>query len=1062
MILSFNWGKNSIGWSLLRSQPSLELLGTGVVTFSLNSCMAAERRNHRRQRRHIRSTRQRIVGIKKLLNELGVLEQEALNRPGCAWPWLLAARVLQGGELLSWSELWNVLRWYAHNRGYDGNRRWSYLEKKVYVEDSQKEKNAWEFMKRHKTSTMAETFCAELGLDPLKDKKASHLTFKNHNAAFPRKVVEAEVRRILEAHIGHLSQVNQEFIRTLIGEGIEDKKAWQTLPQANLHLPNRFEGGLLFGQLVARFDNRDRTICPITYPRLLLEAKRHTISEERAKIVAAQRSRTPHKNCPEFYRYRWATLLSRIQIKEAKDLPHRFLNQAELQKITELAQRRGHFTITQFKKAVRVTTNADEDNLDKLFHQAELAEALMVDPIRKLETSNRLLPFWNLLPECLKKRIRGQWRRGHAVTLEQIRAQLQSRGGAVDLFDQELQQQLQLAQNRRRKRESVVGLEDLLQIKFYPEQLTGRAPYARWVMKEVANEIMQGKQPQRPGGCLSLTPELRQAQFEMPLSFQTKSHWVQHRMLLLERLVKDIVQTYADDNLGAIKKVIFKVDHPTKSSGFKPLPDLNENSESEEWQRLMKKLQLDAKIKNCNVPITSEIIRKACIAEDLGWRCPYTGEKYQPIDLVLRKVDKDYITPDVKSFSESLDSLVLTFTEIHNWKGKRSGAKFVEEEAGKPVPNLPHLSITSPSNFKRFVENLETTDEDFRHQQHIEMSERPRLVSEFSAFETAQSFSLTQIGARVIASVFHHAPPPIVTLSQTVLEPVQKQWNLESYLAGLCPQVEKDENNISRVTYLTRAIKACSQGLFSYYAAQVHHSQDSQKPYSEKNSFFPKLPSYLKEQLIHRLLENRVVQHLPTRMDGLKVEQNIWRVVSRDKQDQVTLRQRNLQSSKLFKTEVLHAIKLLGLDPEKEPSKLKSLKGALIVRDNFGIAVGSQGSQSVIVPFHKVWLRLQALKDSCAKKPMTFLRNGQIIHVPRERQRKISRWGLKGTWRIFSVKNNRGGIALDLGYVDAVKAHMINIALEALLKAGAYPIQTNLVGSRATAKKRSQTMAVTA
>ncbi|MEZ5406277.1 MAG: HNH endonuclease domain-containing protein [Verrucomicrobiia bacterium] len=1059
MILSFNWGKNSIGWSLLRVQPNLELLGTGAVTFSLNSCMAAERRNHRRQRRHIRSTRQRIVGIKNFLKELGIFKQEELNQPGCAWPWLLAARVLKGGELLSWPELWDVLRWYAHNRGYDGNRRWSYLEKKVYVEDSQKEKNAWEFMKRHNTSTMAETFCAELGLNPLKDKKASYLTFKNHNAAFPRKVVEAEMRRILEAHIGHLPQVNQEFIRTLIGEGIEDKKAWQTLPQANLHLPNRFEGGLLFGQLVARFDNRDRTICPITYPRLLLEAKRHTINEERAKIVAAQRSRTPHKNCPEFYRYRWATLLSRIQIKEAKELPHRFLNQAELKKITELVQRRGHFTVTQFKKAVRSVTSANEDNLDRLFHQAELAEALIVDPIQKLETSNRLSPLWSLLPECLKKRIRGQWRRGHAITLEQIRTQLQSRSGAVDLFDQELKRQLQLAQHRRRKRESVVELEDLLQIKFYPEQLTGRSPYARSVMKEVADEIMQGKQPQRPGGCLSLTPELRQAQVEMPLSFQTKSHWVQHRMLLLERLVKDIIETYADGNFDAIKKVIFKVDHPTKSSGFEPVPDLNEKSESEEWQRLMKKLQLDAKIKDCKVPITAEIIRKACIAEDLGWRCPYTGEKYQPIDLVLRKVDKDYIAPDVRSFSESLDSLVLTFTEIHNWKGKRSAAKFVEEEAGKPVPNLPHLSITSPSNFKRFVENLETIDEDFRNRQHTEISAKPRSNSEFSAFETTQSFSLTQIGARVIARVFHNAPPPIVTFSQTALEPIQKQWNLESYLTGLCPQVQKDEQNISRFTYLTRAIKACSQGLFSYYASQVQHSQWDQKLRFEKKYSFQKLPSYVKEQLIHRLLENRVVQHLPARMDGLKVEQNIWRVVSRDKQDQVALRQRNLQSSKLFKKEVLHAIKLLGLDPEKEPSKLKSLKGALIVRDNFGIAVGSQ---AVIVPFHKVWLRLQTLKESCTKKRMKLLRNGQIIHVPRERQRKISRWGLKGTWRIFSVKNNRGGIALDLGYVDAVKAHMINIALEALLKAGAYPVKTNLVGNRVTAKKRSQVMAVTA
>jgi hypothetical protein len=43
-------------------------------------------------------------------------------------PWLLAARVLRSKgsyKLKSWDELWSVLRWYAHNRGYDGNARWS-------------------------------------------------------------------------------------------------------------------------------------------------------------------------------------------------------------------------------------------------------------------------------------------------------------------------------------------------------------------------------------------------------------------------------------------------------------------------------------------------------------------------------------------------------------------------------------------------------------------------------------------------------------------------------------------------------------------------------------------------------------------------------------------------------------------------------------------------------------------------------------------------------------------------------------------------------------------------
>lgn len=1059
MILTLNWGKDSIGWGLLKSQPNLELLGTGAVTFSLNSCQAAERRNHRRQRRHIRSTRQRIVGIKNLLNNLGVLTQEQLNQPGCAWPWLLAARILRGGETLSWPELWDVLRWYAHNRGYDGNRRWSYLEKKVYVEDSQKEKNAWEFMKKHNTQSMAETFCAELGLDPLKDKKASHIAFKNQNAAFPRKVVEAEVRKILNAHVGKLPKINQELIRTLLGDGIEDKKAWQAICQTAHPLPKRFEGGLLFGQLVARFDNRERKICSMTYPRRLLELQSQFGNKEKTKTLAAQASRTPNKNCPEFYQYRWATLLSRVQIKESQDSSARFLNATELQKITERVRQRGHFTATQFKKVIRSITHTDDDNVDKLLAKSESVEALLVDPIRKLETSNRLMPFWNLLPEPLKRRIRGRWRRGHAITLEQIRIQLEVFSENLSLFDRELEKQLKLAQGRRRKRERMVELKDLIQIKFYPEQLTGRAPYTRSLMRQATQEIMEGKQPYRPGGCLFLSPELQRAQSEIPLFLQTKSHWVQHRMLLLERLVKDIVQTYVNNDLSAIRKIIFKVDHPTKNFDQEiSAKALKSHRASEEWEKLMRKLQLDEKIKNCKVPITSEIIRKACIAEDLGWRCPYTGEKYQPIDLVLKKVDKDYISPDLQSFSENLDSLVLTFTEIHNWKGNRSAARFIEEETGKPVPNLPHLSITSPSKFRRFVEGMEMHEEQSRDKQRMAVSERAPLSFEFSAFETSQSFSLTQIGARMISRVFRNSVP-IVTLSKTWLEPFQKQWNLEGYLTELCPQLKNQKSDHSRLSYLNRALKACSQGLFSYYANQLKWPEFNGKFHSMESTFIPELPNHFKQQLIHRLVENRVVQHLPARLDGLKVEQNIWRVISRDKDDQVTLRQRHPIQKGLFKTEVLGTIKLLGLDPEKRPSKLEVLKGALIVRDNFGIAVGPQ---SLIVPFHKVWLRLQGLKEKWSQKRLTLLRNGQLLVVPRERQRKISRWGIKGTWRIFSVKNNRGGIALDLGYPDAVKAHMINISLEALLKAGAYPLITNLVGENLNKIKQPEPLALTA
>jgi CRISPR-associated endonuclease Csn1 len=130
--LSFDVGHSSIGWAVLEktgTQPSdINILGCGSVVFRADDCLASTRRAYRRQRRHIRSTRQRIARMKILLRHLAVLTEADLDKPGCAWPWKLAAQVLQGGKLLTWPELWDVLRWYAHNRGYDGNRRWSATE----------------------------------------------------------------------------------------------------------------------------------------------------------------------------------------------------------------------------------------------------------------------------------------------------------------------------------------------------------------------------------------------------------------------------------------------------------------------------------------------------------------------------------------------------------------------------------------------------------------------------------------------------------------------------------------------------------------------------------------------------------------------------------------------------------------------------------------------------------------------------------------------------------------------------------------------------------------------
>jgi CRISPR/Cas system Type II protein with McrA/HNH and RuvC-like nuclease domain len=85
LILSFDIGYASIGWCVLSStdkQTDPEFLGTGVVTFPTDDCLASKRRDLRRTRRHIRSTRQRIERMKRWLVHRGVLSRADLDKPG--------------------------------------------------------------------------------------------------------------------------------------------------------------------------------------------------------------------------------------------------------------------------------------------------------------------------------------------------------------------------------------------------------------------------------------------------------------------------------------------------------------------------------------------------------------------------------------------------------------------------------------------------------------------------------------------------------------------------------------------------------------------------------------------------------------------------------------------------------------------------------------------------------------------------------------------------------------------------------------------------------------------
>ena len=1034
---SFDVGHSSIGWAVLQTNPDVEIKGCGAVIFRADDCLASARRGYRRQRRHIRTTRQRIKRMKALLGHLGVLTKDQLDKPGCAWPWKLAARVLVGGKTLTWSELWDVLRWYAHNRGYDANRRWSAAEAEAEKEDTEKLEKAKTLLDKHGVKTMAETFCKELSVDPLGTKSSSMTRFKGLNAAFPRGIVEAEVARVLQAHFDKLKGVDEKFATTLFSD-------WRAIPFPEIKLPKRYQGGLLFGQLVPRFDNRIISACPITGQKV------------------------PSRNAPEFLNFRWGMLLANVRVARLADHELKPLTVEERKELDGIMRGEGAMTAKQFTDAVEKVTGAIRHNLATMLMHPDAKEALVLDPVQECLTTERPTPVKTLftaLPTRIQKRARGQLRHGKSFTFAALYEASKEAGESVAAFDTALQQLLDKAAGKGRKRDKPLTRDELLAKSLSVRKLSGRAAYARPILSRAFAEVMAGKHPKEEGGCLFVTEKMREVQLNRTLAEQTNNHLVRHRLLILGRLLKDIIKEYAGGDKKRVGGMTIEVNRDLREmsgkTNYEKQADLNNRVKNHHdvAAKLEKALE-GQRFNGKPISIGAGLIRKARIAEDLGWTCPYTGQKYEPIDLLTRRVDKDHIVPRSQRMSDALEALVITFSAVNKWKSKRTALKFVEDEQGKPVPDTPNLSIVSLTRYRDFVESLESfrghNDDQKRKKRRKELMKiRDYEEGEFTPRDLTQTSQLVRLGAHVLKRAFvsEKEPPPIVSMPGSVTGAVRRGLNLLGCLGEACPQVldesgeVKTKTEIRGITHLHHALDACVLGLTAHFIPNngsvwelivKRNLSDVEKEqlraathgifnYTSEGFRVADLSHALKLQLRQRLAEKRVVQHIPVRMDGLRVEQNTWGVVSKNVDGTVLVRQRIRQAdgSRKKKEVPEKSVKLLGLAPSNGIGKLAANNGVLVIPDNYGVAIldhaKDKNDRFVIIPWHLVHKRIfkgidgeKSLIDRNGGRMPRILRNGQIIRVGGGTYKD------KGAWKITSIKNQKTGVKLNLGQPDTV------------------------------------------
>lgn len=1071
LLFSFDIGHASIGWAVLDTTTlqKPDLKGCGSVLFPTDDCLASTRRQLRRQRRHIRSTRMRIARMKRLFAHLGVLSLAEMDKPGGPWPWKLAARVHAGGRLLSWMELWDVLRWYAHNRGYDGNRKWSRDEEED-GEDTQKEKAARALMEKLGRATMCETICAKLQVNPLsEDKKTSAIAYKTSNAAFPRDIVLNEVIDLLVKHVGHLPQVTPALITALCAEdntAVDGRTVRDVLNGLGFdaHLPGRFVGGLLFGQAVPRLDNRIIGECPVS-------------GEKR-----------PLKDCREFLEFRFAEILANVTVKRTVDEEKETLTAGERSALIKKARDAGGFTSGEFKKAVLEVSGAASSNADLMMTHPDADEALVLDPaLRFAKTNGMMKAVWDDLPQVLHKRLLGRWNKHRRVTWQWLLAQPEA--------PKDLEAKLQVAwkETKRKPRKGDVEAtwEDKVRQPLKPQSASGRAPYSRSVMMSAVDEILQGKHPRERGGVLEITEARKERERQKEIDELTNNHLVRHRLKILLRLVEDMVKTYAEGDSAQVDSCVIEV--------ARDLVEFSGKTNKEVAQEFGIKLKnfkdvskkLIENLADTKIPIGAGLIRKARIADDLAWTCPYTGKEYDAVTLARGKVDKDHIIPRSLRPSDSLDSLVVTFDAVNKWKGNRTAWKFIEEEQGKPVPGRPDLTIVTLKQYEAFVSKLAGEKKPSRFtggqgsldDKLRQWSRKQKMLlkdyeeKEFTPRDLTVTSHLVRLSARQIEKRFAHLRDTgrIVSLPGSVTGVVRKSWDCLGCLAPACPDVmemrpTKDKNgdlvmdengepkltlqvrpkgDIRNITHLHHALDACVMGFASILlpnngklweqivtkkvrpnersAFNQMHGWNSMLKLSspvdapnEKTTLrlqVADLPSAFKNQMAERLKERRVVQHVPADMSGARLEQNTWGVVSVDG-EQVTLKQRTFgpkdidtetgARKRITKVTKERASKLVGL----RKGKLSNIKGALVISENYGVALEPEPT---MIAFHQVKKRLEELRLKNGGQPVTVLRNGMLIRVPNG--------DFAGIWRVRSCKQNAiKGLLLDMTFADSVSS----------------------------------------
>lgn len=996
---SFDIGYASIGWAVLSAEenqmdkPTVE--GTGVVIFEADSCLASKRRNYRRLRRTIRSRRKRIERIGRILEHHGIITAEQRVQPGHPAPFFLAARALQGKQSLTGVDVWQLMRWYAHNRGYDGNELWSKDEKEK-KEDTEKVTAAKAAMEEHHTATMAETIVAILGLDTTKPQAELNVdspSYRSMNMAFPREVVCGEVEKLLK-----LSGLPRNVVELIIAPAQGQREA---LAECQVKFPLRYDGSVLFGQLKPRFDNRIIARCPITWANVYQEELGNGKTEKEARKAADKYAKVPSANSKEFLEYRFARILANLRV-EGQPLP------AEVrQALMSKARNVGGYTTQGFIKEVEALVKSKQHNLRNYFQITKDADkALVITPPDKQKIAGRAPYSRPVLRAVVDEVLRGEDPTKPALSLQHPEGEKKETDGVLySVADPDS------------------DVNGLLASRTIEQQTNNHMVRHRMlIFKRLLGDMVKnyaGGDPSKVAQCtIEVGRELKEFSGKTAEEIKTE---LSLKLRSFHKAVKYIEEHKEELPEGTcitgslIRKCRIALDMDWKC----PYTGMQYSLS-----------QLPGMVKEHIVP-NSVRHTNAMAALVLTW-------------------------PEVNAMKDKRTGLeFIRDFQTQPVAGKKNYSILTEERYRELVKGLKVFGARKKKGDKKETDDERRC---FARKRLLLLDKTPQQGDAeglgFTEGMMTQSSQLMRLAAQIAKKRLRGVK--VAMIPGYVTAETRKCWNLMGALASACPEVVdketgrlKDKESIRDTTHLHHAVDACTLGLILHLIPggtngivwqaiakrRLNKTQQNflkqQKALScfdvDANGYLhlKDVPRAIFNSVATRLAEGRVVRHVPADMRGADLEEQYRRVLKIEG-DMVWLCDHD-------EGEISKPVnRVIGLRPN---SKLYPLKAALLVRTNYGVALDPKPE---VIPNVSVYKTLQKLRALNGGKPVRVIRPGQLVILKRYKDQKRN-----GVWRVASVKNTKRGIKLTLqtpiSSVSLKKVHPTvwpDISLPVLLRCG--------------------------